>query len=179
MVSAEEIGKTKARLDSIANEIRANKFSLELAGGAGRTDNLSFEEVATFISDDKDTRNNHGLMAFKDRENQTLTSKFQMKDLPTEIARVVETMKVGEISQAFEMKNDKGKTVCAIIKLKNRIEGHRATLTDDYQVMKNVVVEKEREKLIHDWIVDKIKHTYIRMKDRYKNGKYEYQGWVK
>lgn len=179
VVSAEEIGKTKARLDSIANEIRANKFSLELAGGAGRTDNLSFEEVATFISDDKDTRNNHGLMAFKDRENQTLTSKFQMKDLPTEIARVVETMKVGEISQAFEMKNDKGKTVCAIIKLKNRIEGHRATLTDDYQVMKNVVVEKEREKLIHDWIVDKIKHTYIRMKDRYKNGKYEYQGWVK
>ena len=118
-------------------------------------------------------------MAFKDRENQTLTSKFQMKDLPTEIARLVETMKVGEISQAFEMKNDKGKTVCAIIKLKNRIEGHRATLTDDYQVMKNVVVEKEREKLIHDWIVDKIKHTYIRMKDRYKNGKYEYQGWVK
>ncbi|EFZ37696.1 PPIC-type PPIASE domain protein [Hoylesella oralis ATCC 33269] len=165
VVSAEEIGKTKARLDSIADDIRADK--------------MTFEEAATFISDDKDTKNNHGLMAFKDMENQTLTSKFQMKDLPTEVARVVETMKVGDISPAFEMKNDKGKTVCAIVKLKNRIEGHRATLTDDYQVMKNVVVAKEREKLLHDWVVDKIKHTYIRMKDRYKNGKYEYQGWVK
>ncbi len=165
VVSAEEIGKTKARLDSIADDIRADK--------------MTFEEAATFISDDKDTKNNHGLMAFKDMENQTLTSKFQMKDLPTEVARVVETMKVGDISPAFEMKNDKGKTVCAIVKLKNRIESHRATLTDDYQVMKNVVVAKEREKLLHDWVVDKIKHTYIRMKDRYKNGKYEYQGWVK
>ena len=94
---------------------------LKVADGAKiiDTDNLSFEEAAAFISDDKDTRNNHGLMAFKDRENQTLTSKFQMKDLPTEIDRVGETMKVGEISQAFEMKNDKGKTVCAIIKLKS------------------------------------------------------------
>ena len=164
-VSEEEIKKTEARLDSVADEIRANK--------------ISFEEAATFISDDKDTRNNHGLMAYKDLENQVLTSKFQMKDLPSEIAREVENMKIGDISNAFEMKNTRGKTVCAIVKLKNRIEGHRATLSDDYQIMKNVVVTKERQKVLHDWIIDKIKHTYIRMKDRYKNGKYEDQGWVK
>jgi len=164
-VSQEEVEKTKARLDSIADDIQAKKFS--------------FEEAATFISDDKDTKNNHGLMAFRDNENQTLTSKFQMKDLPTEIAREVEKMKVGDISKAFEMKNEKAKTVCAIIKLKSRIEGHRASLTDDYQVMKNVVVAKQREKVLHDWVVNKIKHTYVRMKDRYKKGKYEYQGWVK
>ena len=164
-MSEEEIKKTEARLDSVADEIRANK--------------ISFEEAATFISDDKDTRNNHGLMAYKDLENQVLTSKFQMKDLPSEIAREVENMKIGDISNAFEMKNTRGKTVCAIVKLKNRIEGHRATLSDDYQIMKNVVVTKERQKVLHDWIIDKIKHTYIRMKDRYKDGKYEYQGWVK
>ena len=102
-----------------------------------------------------------------------------MKDLPTEVAKVVDTLKVGAISQAFEMVNSKGKKVCAIVKLKNKIEGHKATITEDFQVMKNVVLAKEREKTLHDWVVNKIKHTYVRMADRYKNCKFEYEGWVK
>ena len=28
-------------------------------------------------------------------------------------------------------------------------------------------------------IDDKIKHTYVRMNDRYKDCKYQYSGWVK
>lgn len=38
-----------------------------------------------------------------------ISPKFQMKDLPTEVARVVDTMKVGEISAPFEMVNSRGK----------------------------------------------------------------------
>ena len=71
------------------------------------------------------------------------------------------------------------KTVVAVIKLKNRIEGHRATITEDYQVMKNVVLQKERADLIHKWVVNKIKQTYVRMKDRYRDCDFEYQGWIK
>ena len=103
-----------------------------------------------------------------------------MQDLPSEVAQIVDTMKVGEISKAFQMVNDRGKTVCAIVKLKSRIEAHKATITEDFQVMKEVVLNKEREKTIHDWVVDKIKHTYVRMLPQYRvPGKYEYQGWVK
>lgn len=108
-----------------------------------------------------------------------LTSKMQMRDLPTEVARVVEKMNVGDVSDAFQMINSKGKTVCAIVKLKSRIEGHRATITDDFQVLKNVVLNKEREDFIHNWVVNKIKRTYVRMNDRYKNCEFEYQGWIK
>ena len=36
-----------------------------------------------------------------------------------------------------------------------------------------------REKVLHDWVVNKIKQTYVRMKDRYKNCDFEYEGWVK
>ena len=160
-----EIDSACTRLDSIAADIRKGKFS--------------FEDAATYVSDDKDTRSNHGLMAYTDVANQSLTSRFQMKDLPTEIQRQVATMKVGEISKAFSMINNKGKTVAAIIKLKDKIPAHKATITEDYQVMKNLVLEKEREKVINDWIVEKIKHTYVSMKPRYRQGQYEYQGWVK
>lgn len=163
-VSQEAIDKSIGRLDSIGNDIRAKKFT--------------FEAAVEALSDDKDTRNNKGLMA-NTAQADNRTSKFQMKDLPTEVARVVDTMKVGQISAPFTMVNGKGKTTCALIKLVSRVEGHRATITEDFQVMKDVVLAKEREKTLHDWVVDKIKKTYVRMNDRYKNCNFEYQGWVK
>ncbi len=163
-VSQDEIDGATHRLDSITNDIKAGKFS--------------FEEAASYLSDDKDTRNNEGLMS--NNTSSGMTSRFQMKDLPTEVARVVDTLKVNEISKPFEMINSKGKTVVAVVKLKSRILGHKATITEDFQVMKDVVLNKEREKTIHDWVVDKIKHTYVRMLPQYRvPGKYEYQGWVK
>ena len=164
-IDSEAIAQTKARLDSISADIQEGK--------------ISFERAATLISDDKDTRSNNGLMGFFDAENRAITSKFRMRDLPTEIAREVEKMKVGDISKAFQMVNAHGKTVCAIVKLKARIEGHQATITEDFQVLKNVVLAKEREKVLHNWVVNKIKQTYVRMDDRYKNCNFEYQGWVK
>ena len=163
-VSQEAIDKSIGRLDSIGNDIRAKKFT--------------FEAAVEALSDDKDTRNNKGLMA-NTAQADNRTSKFQMKNLPTEVARVVDTMKVGQISAPFTMVNTKGKTTCALIKLVSRVEGHRATITEDFQVMKDVVLAKEREKTLHDWVVDKIKKTYVRMNDRYKNCNFEYQGWVK
>ena len=162
-VSMTAINEGIAMLDSVADEIRNEKFT--------------FEEGATFISDDKETRNNHGLMANTNDEGRT--SRFQMRELPTEIARVVDTLKVGAVSKAFQMVNSKGKTVCAIVKLKARTEGHRATITEDFQVMKNVVLAKEREAFLKSWIQKKIRETYVKFDDRYKNGKYLYEGWVR
>lgn len=162
-VSSEAIEAMRQRLDSIGNDIKAGK--------------ITFENAATYLSDDKDTRNNHGLMSTASEEG--ITSRFKMKDLPTEVAREVENMKVGDISQAFQMVGHNGKTQCAIIKLKSRTEGHRATITEDYQVMKNVVLADERSKVLHNWVVDKIKKTYVRMNDRYKDCDFEYEGWVK
>ena len=131
-----------------------------------------------FFSDDKDTRSNRGLMTNRP-DMQTSTSKFRMQDLPQDVARVVDTMKVGEISKAFKMINEKGKTVCAFVKLKSRTEGHKATITEDFQVMKNVVLNKLREEKIHNWVVGKIKATYVRLNDNYRDCDFEYQGWIR
>jgi len=138
---------------------------------------VTFDDAVPFVSDDKDTRNNHGLMANSNESGRT--SKFRMQDLPTEIARVVEKLQPGEISDAFQMVNSKGKTVCAIVKLKSRVDGHRAEITEDYQAMKEVVVAKRREQVLHNWVVDKIKNTYVRIGDKYKDCEFEYQGWIR
>lgn len=162
-VSDEAIIKSILRLDSIADDIRANKFT--------------FDAASTFISDDKDTKNNHGLMFNSSQVGRT--SKFKMEDLPAEIAKVVDTLKVGEVSSAFKMINTKGKDVCVIAKLKSRIPGHKASMTEDFQTLKDVVLNKKKEQTLHDWVVNKIKSTYVRINDNYKNCDFEYQGWVK
>ncbi len=163
-VSPEAVTEGLARLDSVRNDIIAEKFT--------------FEQAASVLSDDKDTRNNFGLMSTS-TEMTRRTSKLQMQELPQEVARAVDGLQVGEVSKPFEMINTRGKTVCAIAKLKNRVEGHKATITEDYQILKDVVLNKRREEALHEWVVNKIKNVYVRVNDQYKNCNFEYQGWIK
>lgn len=149
------------RLDSIADDIRRERFS--------------FDEAATVLSSDKDTRSNHGLLP----NQKTGTSRFEMQDLPQEIAKVVDKMKVGEISDAFTMINSKGKEVCVIAKLRNRIEGHKATMTEDYQALKDIVMQKRREEKLDKWIREKQRTTYVRINPDWQFDTFKYPGWIK
>lgn len=160
-IAQEAIDDAIVKLDSLAGDIRADKFS--------------FDDAATYASDDKDTRSNKGVMVNNNDQNRT--SKFRMQDLPTEVAAAVEKLQVGEVSPAFQMVNQRGKTVCAIVKLKSRVEGHRAAITEDFQILQNIVLAKRKTEFIHEWVKKKIKETYVRMKDRYKGCDFEFEGW--
>ncbi len=163
VVSDEAITKAVERLDSIRGDIVEGKYTFEMA--------------ASILSDDKDTRNNHGLMANVTQEGRT--SRFKLADLPAEVAKAVDAMEVGGVSKPFRMMNERGKVVCAIAKLKSRSEGHKATITEDFQVLKNMVLAKRREQVLHDWVVKRIKSTYVRINDRYRNCDFQYEGWVR
>jgi peptidyl-prolyl cis-trans isomerase SurA len=157
-----DVNDATARLDSIADDIRNAKFT--------------FEDAALHISQDKDTRNNHGLLA----NPTTGTSRFEMQELPQEIAKVVDKMNVGEISKAFPMIREKdGKDICVIVKLKSKINGHKATISDDYQSLKEIVLNKRRDQALEKWIVEKQKNTYIRINENWKNCEFKYPGWIK
>lgn len=169
-VTQQEYDRNLARLDSIGDDIRAGKFS--------------FEEAARELSDDKDTRNNHGVMVFNtfdtEDEESIITSRFQMKDLPQDVAKVVDNLKVGEVSKAFRMIDEKtGAEICAIVKLKNRIESHHANMTEDFQTLRKVVMQKRKNAAIQKWLAEKIKTTYVRISPEWRNYKFDYEGWVK
>ena len=163
-VEEKDLESSLLRLDSIAKDIRNAKYS--------------FDEAATFISQDKDTRNNHGLMA----NPNSGTARFEMQELAQvsqEIAKVINEMNVGEISEPFTMINNKGKEVCAIVKLKARIDGHKATITEDYQRLKSIVQSKLGEEKLQKWIVDKQKSTYVRINENWVTCDFKYPGWVR
>lgn len=164
-IDESEYERNIARLDSIADDIRQSKFT--------------FEEAAYALSDDKDTRNNRGLMFYQDMENGSRTSRFQMKQLPSEIAKVVAQLQPGEVSKAFRMVNNSGQEVCAIVKLKNRIDGHRANVTEDFQLLRNVVLNQRKQEKVNAWIAEKQKSTYVRIHPEWRNCKFEYPNWIK
>lgn len=164
-VDEEQINEALVKLDTLANDIRKGK--------------VTFDEAATFVSQDKDTKNNHGLLA----NPQSGTSRFEMQQLAglvsQEVAKTVEGMQIGEVSKPFTMINGKGKEVCAIIKLKNRIDGHKATITEDYQRLKSIVTAKRSEEKLQKWIVEKQKNTYVRINPEWRKCDFKYPGWIK
>ena len=181
VVSDDAVQLALSRLDTVATALREGVIPEMLKPYVvpeKLEEKFTFEDAVAVFSDDKDTRNNNGLMFNTTQEGQR-TSRFKLADLPAEVAKVVDALQVGEISKPFQMIDERGKTVCAVAKLKNRTEGHKATITEDFQVMKNVVLAKRREQVIHDWLVKRIKSTYVRINENYRNCDFEYEGWVR
>ncbi len=161
-VSLVEKNKAVTNLDSISNQIRGNK--------------ITFEQAVLNFSQDKNTAMNAGLML----NEKSGTSKFEFQDLPPEIGKVVYGMNVSEISKPFTMINQSsGKEVVAVVKVKSKVESHQANLTDDYQMLKAIFENKNKEKFINDWIIKKQKETYISIDPAWRKCKFQYSGWIK
>lgn len=157
--SAENIKKMLLRLDSISTDIKDSKFT--------------FEDAAEIISHDKETRNNYGIMYNK----ETASSHFKLDELPVDVARVVETLEVGEMSRPFTWMLDNGKTVCAIAKLKSRTDAHVATIKDDYETLQNMYQAKLSDERIREWIKDKQQNTYVRINRDSHSCEFLYPYW--
>ncbi len=164
-VPGEAFDKSIARMDSLAKDIRAKKFTFE---------------DATAISHDKDTRSNNGLMVNGGRESSNHgTPRFIMEELPSEVGKIVKTMKIGEVSAPFRMIQKNGKEVVAIVKLRSRVEGHVANVSDDFQILKAIVEAKKQEEVLKKWLQAKIKDTYVRIDKNWQNCDFQYSGWIK
>ena len=162
-VAEQDLTDAVQRLDSVRTQIIDQKL-------------YTFEEVAPIISQDKDTRNNSGRMI-----NQADgTTRFEMKDLPQEVARKIDTMEVGDISEAFIMKDPRrDQDIVAMVKLTNRIPAHKANLSDDYQTIKTMYENSAKQEIVRKWLSKKIKETYVKIEDNWVNGcEYIHPEWL-
>ena len=104
--------------------------------------------------------------------------RFQIQDLPAEIGKVVYGMQVGEISRPFVFKNEKGKEVVAIVKLKERIKSHLANPVDDFQLLKDYISGQKSKELIEAWIRKSQQETYIYIDPEYRDCDFHYPNWI-
>ncbi len=161
-VSDNDLKQALTRIDSLRTDIVDHK-------------KFTFDQ-ATEISQDKDTKNNRGIMVNPNNG----TPLFEMAQLPQDISKVVNEMQVGEISKPFVMIDPKlNSEVVAIVKLKNRVEPHRANISDDYQTIKNMYEDFQRQEIIKNWLEKKINETYVRIEDGWRNCEFIHKGWLK
>lgn len=148
----EDYFRCKNQLDSIYTEIKEGK--------------ISFEDAVKKYSDDAETRQNAGLMV----NPNTANTKFDNETLNLIDANFVATlngMKVGELSKPMRMETSDGKPGFRIVKLKNRIEPHKANLKDDYQRISQMALMERNQKQVKDWIKRRSKITYIKLDPEY------------
>lgn len=148
----EDYFKCKRQLDSIYTEIKEGR--------------LDFEDAVRKFSDDPDTRQNAGLMM----NPATASTRFDnetLSQLDKNLIATLNSMQVGEISSPMQFLGMDGKPGFRIIKLKNRIDPHKANLKDDYQRISNMATVKKKRELVSDWIRMRSKITYIRLDKEY------------
>ncbi len=162
-VSEQSLTDALGRMDSIRADMVDNK-------------KFTFEEAARYISADKDTRNNNGVMV----NEETGNARFEMKQLPQEVSRKVAAMQPGDVSEPFIMKDPrKNSDIIAMVKLTARIPGHKANIADDFQTIKSMYEGAQKTKILKDWLDKKIASTYIRIEDGWRDCEFEHKGWLK
>ena len=162
-VSDQALTDAIGRMDSLRTDMVDNK-------------KFTFEEAARYISSDKDTRNNNGIMV----NEMTGNARFEMKQLPQEVSRKVADMQPGDISEPFIMKDPrKNNDIIAMVKLTARIPGHKANIADDYQTIKSMYEHAPKAKILKEWLDKKIAPTYVSIEDGCHDCDFEHPGWLK
>jgi peptidyl-prolyl cis-trans isomerase SurA len=159
--SAEAKEKAKKQLDSLTQAIRL--------------DSINFRLAAAKYSDDKDTRMSGGLLI----NPNTGSSRFELDQLNPADYVAIRDLKIGEISNTFETKDDKGKPVYKILYLASQTKPHRANLKEDYDILQEMALMDKRMKAVDDWVKEKQKRTYVRIDDAFKNCTFQNPDWLK
>ena len=160
-VSTESRNKGIAFLDSVSAWINSGK--------------LSFEEAASTFSMDKDSRSNGGLMV----NPEDGTRKFQLGQIPAEIAKAIQNLQEGQFSKPFVMMDDKkGRETIRMVRLLKKHDPHKANVSDDYDMLKSMFEGQKRKEVLDSWIVNKQKELYVVISPDWRRCEFQYPGWV-
>ena len=148
------LDRAKAKADSIYALITTNK-------------KIDFSTAASQFSDDKDTKYNGGMMLNYDNV-QNRSTHIPMDKLDPQIALVVDTMKVGGISQSVLYTDQNGKKSYKIYYLKSVTDAHKANLAQDFPKIKELANSEKINRTLSEWFEKKRKDTYIRLDAQYQ-----------
>jgi peptidyl-prolyl cis-trans isomerase SurA len=160
-ISSDEKRHIIARLDSVIRMVRL--------------DSVKFDIAAMRWSEDVDTRMNGG-QAVNPFKGGTFWGMDEFR--PNELS-IINSLKVGEISEPYESMDNKGKTAYKVIWLKKRTNPHVGNLKEDYNLFKDRASQVKQNEIINEWVEEKIKTTYIKISDKFKSCPFQAHGWLK
>lgn len=135
---------------------------------------ITFTEAAYRNSDDKMTKLNGGKLINKNSG----TSMFELHELENTIKLAIEDLEVGQISEPIYIRMDDGKEAYRIFMLLNRIPAHKINYKDDYKMIRDLALEKNKDETIEEWINVSLTKTYVQVSEEYQSLPFQYN-WLK
>lgn len=165
-IAPDKLQQAVSKADSVAVVVRNGK--------------TTFDDAVVLCSNVTETKNNYGLLLNENYESDRYgTALFTMSELQQDYAAQVDKMQVGDVSPAFVSQDANGNTQVVLLKLKQRISGHRADMATDFQLVKQLALQDKKQKELDKWIVQHQKSTYIRISPDYQQCDFKYPGWIK
>jgi peptidyl-prolyl cis-trans isomerase SurA len=160
-ISNEQITAAQTQLDSIRNEIIA--------------DRLSFEDAALQFSDETETKYDGGIL----RNPQDYSARFELTNMDPTLYNQVARLRDNEISKPIREDDPRGGAPkFKIMKIANRYDEHMADFARDYTKIKELALADKERKLIEKWISEKIEQTYVQINDSRKGCDFT-SNWLK
>lgn len=147
-MSNEDFFRCKRQLDSIYEIIKEGK--------------ITFEEAVKRFSDDEETKQNSGLM-INPANASTRFDNETLSQIDKNLIATLNSMQPNDFSKPMQYSTPDGKPGYRILKLKNRIDPHKANLKEDYQRISLMANQEKKKELVRDWIKKRSKITYIKL----------------
>lgn len=136
---------------------------------------ITFEEAALASSDEKDTRNNGGIL----RHPMTQDPRFELNKMEDRaLYSLVSNLKEGEISQPAIKVGQTGDKSYRIVKVNKRLKEHLIDYVEDYTKVKELALNKKQGEAVSKWLNDKINDTYIDIQGEYRDCEFQ-NNWLK
>jgi len=148
-------------LDKIRDQLIAGKYT--------------FEEAALNFSDEKETKNDGGIL----RNPIDFGSKFELTKMDPTLYNQIRDLKDNEISRPIRENDPRGGAPkFKIMKITNRYDEHRADFAQDYLKIQELALREKQFKAIKEWLSEHIKDTYIHLDAGNKDCDFT-NNWVK
>jgi len=157
-ITEESVDRAKLKADTVYGNLhKVAKMSDDV-----------FSSAAAYYSDNKDTKFNGGMLLNPDNV-QVRTTRIPTDRLDPQIALVIDTMKVGEISKPQLILDNTGKKTYKIYYLRSVINAHKANMAEDFPRIKEAASEAKISKTMSEWFEKKRKETYIKIDPEYQS----------
>ena len=101
-----------------------------------------------------------------------------MNDFTPEEYYMVKDLKKNDLTEPFTTKDDFGKVVYKVLKIKSKSNPHPANLKDDYQYLQEIALAAKQKRAIEAWIADKQKSTTFHIDSSFEHCTLAEKGWV-
>jgi peptidyl-prolyl cis-trans isomerase SurA len=154
--------------------LKASKEKAELIRKRILDKEITFAEAARTMSDEKETRNDGGVLT----NPKTQDTRFELTKMDPALYGQVSNLKDNEISNPIADEDRTGGKFYKIITVTNRYDEHTADYSKDYTRLKELALKEKQIKAIAKWSEEKIKETYVKINDEYRDCTFT-NNWLK